>query len=90
MNGDGIKDILWKHSSGYISRWEMGLNGVTRKTGIASIQSHWDFVSLADSDGDGVPDYLSQTKILTVGLFRARYYRAPCRMVNRSQFFTRS
>jgi len=58
FNGDGMSDIMWKHTGGTISEWLSTGNGFTPNAFVGGIASGWHSEGAFDFSGDGRADLL--------------------------------
>jgi hypothetical protein len=61
FNGDGMADVLWRHTSGALQVWFVRGGGGTDILGtapVASLDNDWVIQGIADFNGDGTADIL--------------------------------
>ena len=63
FNGDGVADILWRHTSGALQVWFMrggGNSSILGSAAVANPDNDWTIRGIGDLNGDGVADVLWQ------------------------------
>lgn len=62
FNGDGISDLLWRNSGGYLTEWLGSSSGVfssnQANAGTGLADNSWHVVGIGDFNGDGTSDIL--------------------------------
>jgi len=58
FGGDGKSDILWQHTSGQLSMWQMDGQTLVSAGAVVSIPTAWQVAGVADFNGDGKSDIL--------------------------------
>ena len=58
FGGDGKSDILWHHTSGQLSMWQMDGQTLVSAGAVVSIPTAWQVAGVADFNGDGKSDIL--------------------------------
>ena len=60
FNGDGIDDILWRHSSGQLGNWLGGEDAIftINNDSLIGVPLEWHVAGVGDYDGDGRDDIL--------------------------------
>ena len=58
FGGDGKSDILWQHTSGQLSMWQMDGSTLASAGAVVSIPTDWRIAGVADFNGDGKGDIL--------------------------------
>jgi FG-GAP-like repeat len=57
LNGDGIADILWRHSSGLVYVWYLNsAGGIASVNGLGTLDANWRMAGIADLNSDSNQD----------------------------------
>ena len=58
FNGDGVSDVLWRHTSGQVAEWQINGAQIVTSLGVGLPDQSWRFQDTADFNGDSKSDVL--------------------------------
>ena len=58
FDGDGMSDILWRHTGGALYVWQLDGTATKKSSYLPPISLAWQIKQLGDFDGDGKTDIL--------------------------------